>query len=659
MIILKLATNGLDLIKLETSLVTSDNKKSVSLEVTFDDSWTGYGKSATFKSSSSDKIYEVPLADNACVVPWEVLESVGTMSVGVRGVKDDGSVIASDLVDYKIAQGAKTGDGTSEDPTPTVYEQLLSNYSSVDQKITVERKRIDNIVKLPSGSTSGDAELIDIRIGADGNTYNSAGTAVREQVSELKDDLDTLNQGGLNLKEDFIGQQVNEWLDEHPEATTTVQDGSLTEAKMHPDFLPYIKNGYVTPEMFGAKGDGVTDDTLAIQNAIDSCDTNKLLKFDNRKVYKIKTLSISQEIIIDLGGSEIIGTDGVMIEYNVISPNGRTNITNGSLNGNHVANIISGSGKSILLDNIIAMNPYNVAFDFSDMYEVIMTKCYLRNSENDVVGIISRADNMFENIILRGFKVALRTTGSSRFTNVHAWLDDSEKLIGSIYCDDARGFFTNCFTDTYEIGFNKTDDSNLVVNSHLFHCNPVFYKVPYVNSLPYAFKFKQRNNSKNVFCVNSRCNNLVGDASGLGESGYNMCDIDSSDLVGVFEFLSTYVKNKNNFIRLALPLLNENSGSAYCTIVNNICTLYFNITLKDTPNAGTYYDLFKLPELVRPYDTLFVDAKQRDDDNNMVNVFSLLQSSTEKLNFLAVNNSKKVVGNISYPLGGITAFISN
>ena len=216
MIILKLATNGLDLIRLETSLVTSDNKKSVTIEVTFDDSWTGYGKSATFKSSSSDKIYEVPLADDACVVPWEVLESVGTMSVGVRGVKDDGSVVASDLVDYKIAQGAKTGDGTSKDPTPTVYEQLLSNYGSVNQKITkeihdranaiskeksermtevdVERKRIDNIVKLPSGSTSGDAELIDIRIGADGNTYNSAGTAIRKQVSSVKEDVENLNQ---------------------------------------------------------------------------------------------------------------------------------------------------------------------------------------------------------------------------------------------------------------------------------------------------------------------------------------------------------------------------------------------------------------------------------------------------------------------------------
>lgn len=62
------------------------------------------------------------------------------------------------------------------------------------------------------------------------------------EVNILSEEVDILNQGGLNLNREFIGQQVNTWLDEHPEATTTVQDYSIEEQKIHRDFLMKIKN---------------------------------------------------------------------------------------------------------------------------------------------------------------------------------------------------------------------------------------------------------------------------------------------------------------------------------------------------------------------------------------------------------------------------------
>lgn len=143
---------------------------------------------------------------------------------------------------------------------------------------------------------------------------DDVGFAKQEEVGKLSEE-------NAELKGDLVGEKnraiareneieklftlptqeaVNTWLDEHPEATTTVQDHSLTIDKMIVGTL-----GYVTPEMFGAIGDGVADDLTAIKNSVYSGYPVVFVKDKTYLVSNYLNLDSIDNIYIDGNGATI------------------------------------------------------------------------------------------------------------------------------------------------------------------------------------------------------------------------------------------------------------------------------------------------------------------------------------------------------------------
>lgn len=154
--------------------IACNNINTVRLSVTFDSAWAGYpARSAVFYTDKDPTRYEVILSSEGnCLIPHEVLSEKGKLYISVKGVSGDAVKTSAEL-EYKILAG--TPSIVVSPPTGSVYSQL-------HEAVAVERARLNNLINMGARSIVGDAELADIRVGADGKTYETAGEAVRAQV---------------------------------------------------------------------------------------------------------------------------------------------------------------------------------------------------------------------------------------------------------------------------------------------------------------------------------------------------------------------------------------------------------------------------------------------------------------------------------------------
>jgi hypothetical protein len=98
-----------------------------------------------------------------------------------------------DGIESSLAEKAKQAD----------LEATNTNVALKANKTDLEtqKNRIDNLVTLPEGSTTNDARLEDIKIGADGVTYTSPAEAVRQQLTKINDGF---KENVLKIKNEIL-----------------------------------------------------------------------------------------------------------------------------------------------------------------------------------------------------------------------------------------------------------------------------------------------------------------------------------------------------------------------------------------------------------------------------------------------------------------------
>ena len=129
-----------------------------------------------------------------------------------------------------IAQYKEEINGDVDEKLSATTTEMNANIEAFEKKIAADYTenistldaRITNLASLEEGSTTGDAELADVRVGADGTAYASAGDAVRGQIGDLKSDLYAGFSDEFHFRIDYLQQgEIRGW-----------QDGIFTDERL-------------------------------------------------------------------------------------------------------------------------------------------------------------------------------------------------------------------------------------------------------------------------------------------------------------------------------------------------------------------------------------------------------------------------------------------
>ena len=129
MSVLNFTVTGQQLVRNDDLFIAASSREYLSTAFIFSQEWDDCTKTAVFRKAS-DEAFSVFLDENnSCVVPWEVI-ACPHFTVSVFGVCGDERITTNQVVVKVEVCGYGEGK-TPEDPTPSVYEEIINKLDSV------------------------------------------------------------------------------------------------------------------------------------------------------------------------------------------------------------------------------------------------------------------------------------------------------------------------------------------------------------------------------------------------------------------------------------------------------------------------------------------------------------------------------------------------
>lgn len=406
----------------------------------------------------------------------------------------------------------------------------------------------------------------------------------------------------------------------------------------------------ITVEEFGVVGDGVTDDTINLQRAINYASDNKLklTSKSNKIFFTTSTLNIAKNFYLDFSNSILKSISDIGIKIDIdsgVNIDTQSYIKGLTIDCENNKKGLSIKAKRCYLDNLYFKNIKEVGLSIDGGYEVTVSKSNFRGISPDNKAIVVNTTDIYithcfgtdNNVFIEN------NADGNIFESCHAWIFTPSILPESIFINfNISGIANNCVADTYYIAFrcNAIGSCRITNNNFINHTDyynaDIYEKAPtfiYFYGAKTVYKTTIANNwvsfpskTETRFDVDGYFYNIPKEnvfSQVFGNNGYNIGNVNINKVI---------IPNGVN---------NITSKQSYAIRKNNRVSLkcYFAYT---NPIPSTETVVCILPEGFRPFRNFYTFAVVGENIEKLSCVCNAFINSTGEVIIINASNNPNI-----------------